>query len=215
MLDGVEIMNCSRYGFDPHDFSHHFTIEDNESFANGNHGFIISRGCNNFTIRNNKSYNNFDASETSQAHGFMLDPGSPNSVDPQASSYDNILENNEAYGNEGYGVRILGSMTGIDAYNWYYARGSDWEAIAPEPPCTPHARPPAGDPCARRRMRGRARGGRERTEVADLPNGRCAFGRRPTGRREVGPPRPIAGRVGSPGRGQAGARTVLASAGPR
>ena len=36
-------------------------------------------------------------------------------------------------------VRILGSLHAIDAYNWYYQRGSDWEAVAPEPPCTPHA----------------------------------------------------------------------------
>ena len=107
---GNQFYQNIRYGFDPHDYTHDVLVEDNIAYENGAHGFIISRGCNNFTIRNNKSYNNFDASETSQAHGFMLDPGSPNSVDPQASSYDNILENNEAYGNEGYGLRILGSI---------------------------------------------------------------------------------------------------------
>ena len=100
------------YGFDPHDFSHHFTIEDNESFENGNHGFIISRGCNNFTFRNNKSYNNRYTltDENRNAQGFMLDPGSPNSQFAQVPSHDNLLENNQAWGNSGYGLRIVGSI---------------------------------------------------------------------------------------------------------
>jgi parallel beta-helix repeat protein len=99
------------YGFDPHDFSHHFIVEDNEAFANGNHGFIISRGCNNVVFRRNKSYNNrytLDA-EARHAHGFMIDPGSPNSQFPPAPSHDNLLENNQAWGNDGYGLRIVGS----------------------------------------------------------------------------------------------------------
>ncbi len=107
---GNQFYQNIRYGFDPHDYTHDVLVEDNIAYENGAHGFIISRGCNNFIIRNNKSYNNFDAGETSLAHGFMLDPGSPNSPDPQAASYDNLLENNEAYGNEGYGVRVLGSI---------------------------------------------------------------------------------------------------------
>jgi parallel beta-helix repeat protein len=99
------------YGFDPHDFSHHFVIEDNESFANGNHGFIISRGCNNFVFRRNTSHDNHYTigSEERKAHGFMLDPGSPNSQFPQAPSHDNLLENNQAWGNDGYGLRVVGS----------------------------------------------------------------------------------------------------------
>ncbi len=107
---GNQFYENIRYGFDPHDYTHDVLVEDNIAYGNGAHGFIISRGCNNFIIRNNKSYNNFDAGEASLAHGFMLDPGSPSSTDPQAASYDNLLENNEAYGNEGYGVRILGSI---------------------------------------------------------------------------------------------------------
>src|SRR5262249_3409780 len=43
------------------------------------------------------------------AQGFMLDPGSPNSVFPQVASHDNLLENNEAWGNDGYGLRVVGS----------------------------------------------------------------------------------------------------------
>ena len=106
---GNQFYQNIRYGFDPHDYTHDVLVEDNIAYENGAHGFIISRGCNNFVIRNNKSYNNFDDT-TSLAHGFMLDPGSPNSEDPQAPSHDNILENNEAYGNEGYGLRVLGSI---------------------------------------------------------------------------------------------------------
>ena len=100
------------YGFDPHDFSHHFTVENNEAFANGNHGFIISRGCNNFVIRNNKSYNNTYSvsNEDRNAHGFMIDPGSPNSQFAQQPSFDNVIENNDAWGNDGYGLRMVGSL---------------------------------------------------------------------------------------------------------
>jgi parallel beta-helix repeat protein len=100
------------YGFDPHDFSTGFIVEDNEAFENGNHGFIISRGCNNFVFRNNKSYNNrYSVDEQDRnAHGFMLDPGSPNSRYPQEPSFSNLLENNEAWGNDGYGLRVVGSI---------------------------------------------------------------------------------------------------------
>jgi parallel beta-helix repeat protein len=106
---GNEFYQNLRYGFDPHDYTRNVLVEDNVAYENGAHGFIISRGCNNFTVRNNISYNNSDPGP-SLAHGFMLDPGSPNSDDPQAPSYDNVIENNEAYGNEGYGIRILGSI---------------------------------------------------------------------------------------------------------
>jgi parallel beta-helix repeat protein len=109
LFRGNEFYDNVRYGFDPHDYTHTVVVEENLAYRNGAHGFIISRGCNNFIIRNNKSYNNIDPG-TSLAHGFMLDPGSPNSSDPQAPSYENLIENNEAYGNEGYGLRILGSI---------------------------------------------------------------------------------------------------------
>lgn len=109
LFQGNQFHHNVRYGFDPHDFTHNVLVEDNVAYNNGAHGFIISRGCNNFIIRRNKAYDNFD-SETSEAHGFMLDPGSPTSTDPQAASYENLLEDNEAYGNEGFGLRILGSV---------------------------------------------------------------------------------------------------------
>ncbi len=109
VFQGNEFYENIRYGFDPHDFTHDVLVENNRSYNNGAHGFIISRGCNNFIFRNNMAYDNFDPG-ANQAQGFMLDPGSPNSSDAQSPSHDNILENNEAYGNEGHGLRMLGSL---------------------------------------------------------------------------------------------------------
>lgn len=119
---GNELYNNARYGFDPHDFTHTVLVEDNISYNNGSHGFIISRGCNNFIIRNNTAYGNRnkDPESTSRAHGFMLDPGSPNSRYPQAPSYENLLENNIAYNNEGYGLRVLGSVDNQILRNRFY-----------------------------------------------------------------------------------------------
>jgi parallel beta-helix repeat protein len=107
------------YGFDPHDFSHHFTAEDNQAFANGNHGFIISRGCNNFIFRRNMSYDNHYTltAEERHAHGFMIDPGSPNSQFAQVPSYDNLYEDNQGWGNDGYGMRILAANNTIVRHN--------------------------------------------------------------------------------------------------
>jgi parallel beta-helix repeat protein len=103
------------YGFDPHDFSHHFTIEDNQAYANGNHGFIVSRGINNFVFRRNKSYNNryTIGADERHAHGFMIDPGSPSSAFPQTPSHDNLFEDNQAWGNDGYGLRVVASNSNI------------------------------------------------------------------------------------------------------
>jgi parallel beta-helix repeat protein len=106
---GNRFHNNISYGFDPHDFTNNVLVENNEAFSNGNHGFIISRGCTTFVFRRNKSYNNTNPDPEKLAHGFMLDPGSPNSEYPQVPSSDNLLEQNEAYDNEGYGLRILGS----------------------------------------------------------------------------------------------------------
>lgn len=117
---GNEFYENIRYGFDPHDYSHHFVVEDNIAYNNSAHGFIISRGCNNFVFRNNISYNNVDPG-SNLAHGFMLDPGGANIDKPQVSSSNNLLENNEAYDNEGYGLRVLGSSDNtIRANNFHH-----------------------------------------------------------------------------------------------
>src|SRR5204863_296553 len=39
----------------------------------------------------------------------MIDPGSPNSVFPQVPSHDNLFEDNQAWGNDGYGLRVVAS----------------------------------------------------------------------------------------------------------
>ena len=97
-----------RYGFDPHDYTHDVLVEENVAYGNGSHGFIISRGCFNFTIRDNISYDNYDPG-ANLAHGFMLDPGAPTSSMPPSPSVNNVITANEAYGNEGYGIRVRGS----------------------------------------------------------------------------------------------------------
>lgn len=108
-----------RYGFDPHDYSHHFTVENNVAYANGAHGFIISRGCHNFVFRHNKAYDNVDP-DANQAHGFMLDPGGVEVGKPRVPSTENLLENNEAYGNEGFGIRVLESHDNIIRNNYFH-----------------------------------------------------------------------------------------------
>jgi parallel beta-helix repeat protein len=116
---GNEFYSNVRYGFDPHDYSHHILVENNVARDNGAHGFIISRGCNNFIFRNNISFNNRDPG-SNLAHGFMLDPGGAGISKPQVSSSNNLFENNEAYGNEGYGMRILGSGDNEIRNNYFH-----------------------------------------------------------------------------------------------
>ncbi|MFN8566769.1 MAG: right-handed parallel beta-helix repeat-containing protein [Kouleothrix sp.] len=113
LFEGNAFHHNIGYGFDPHDFSHHFMVLNNRAFANGNHGFIISRGCNNFVFKGNAAYDNrYTLGDGDRkAHGFMLDPGSPNSRFEQVPSHDNLLEANQAWGNDGYGLRIVGSNT--------------------------------------------------------------------------------------------------------
>jgi parallel beta-helix repeat protein len=115
---GNEFYDNVEYGFDPHDFSHSFLVENNKAYNNGAHGFIISVGCHGFIFRNNKSYDNHNLSDKELAHGFMLDPGTGTDKVP---SYNNILENNEAYGNEGYGLRILGSNNNQIRNNYFHS----------------------------------------------------------------------------------------------
>jgi parallel beta-helix repeat protein len=43
----------------------------------------------------------------------MLDPGSPNSIFPQVPSHDNLFEDNQAWGNDGYGLRVVASNSNI------------------------------------------------------------------------------------------------------
>lgn len=100
---GNQFHDNLRYGLTVRDFSHDLLVDSNLAFNNASHGFLVSRGCYNLVIRSNKAYNNTDAT-TSLAHGFVLDPGSAGSQ--PSPDLDNVLESNEAYNNEGYGLRI-------------------------------------------------------------------------------------------------------------
>ena len=110
---GNRMFSNIQYGFDPHDFTHDVTVENNSAYDNGSHGFIISRGCTDFIFRNNRSYANKvkPGSKNPSAHGFMLDPGAPpeKAGVPQVPSTNNLYEFNEAYDNDGYAMRIYGS----------------------------------------------------------------------------------------------------------
>lgn len=100
---GNEFYNNTRYGFDPHDDSNGFLIENNVAYDNGTHGFIVSKRCLYNTFRKNVSYNN-------KLHGIML----------HESSNNNILENNTIYGNID-GVAIWHSSNNSIRNNTLYA----------------------------------------------------------------------------------------------
>ncbi|MCX6043922.1 MAG: right-handed parallel beta-helix repeat-containing protein [Chloroflexi bacterium] len=100
---GNQFHDNLRYGFTLRDNTNSVLVESNEAFANGSHGFFISHGSNGNTFHANKAHDNLDPG-TSLAHGFVLDPGSANSQ--QLPSLDNVLDGNEAYNNEGYGLRL-------------------------------------------------------------------------------------------------------------
>jgi parallel beta-helix repeat protein len=93
------------YGFDPHDLSNDFLVEDNVAHGNGRHGFIFSRGCERNVLRNNVAYDN-------RGHGFMIDDGrtadTPFAQAARLPSDDNVLVGNHAYDNDGTGIELEG-----------------------------------------------------------------------------------------------------------
>lgn len=124
LFRGNKFFSNVQYGFDPHDFTHDVIVENNEAYDNGSHGFIISRGCSNFVFRNNISRDNKvrAGSKNPSAHAFMLDPGADEEKAgvPQVPSVYNIIENNIAFGNDGYAIRIYGSDDNIIRNNLFY-----------------------------------------------------------------------------------------------
>ncbi|MFC5482460.1 calcium-binding protein, partial [Microvirga aerilata] len=84
----VEVMNCSGYGFDPHEQTIRLTIENSISHGNGLDGFVAD-----FIIdgvyRNNIAYDN-------DRHGFNV----------TTSTTDLILEGNKAYSNGSSGIVV-------------------------------------------------------------------------------------------------------------
>ena len=122
------------YGFDPHDLSHDFIIEDNESYENGDHGFIVSRGCHDFIFRRNKSYNNRYTltDDDKNAQGFSIDPGALCSKYENLPSYNITLEDNQAWGNDGYGVRVISGYSNTFLNNTFTTnlKGISLEGLA-------------------------------------------------------------------------------------
>jgi parallel beta-helix repeat protein len=87
-LDHVEIMNCSRYGFDPHEQTVGLTISNSSAHNNGVDGFTIDF-CSNVTLTNNVAYAN-------GRHGFNIVTG----------SHDVVMTNNDAHNNGGSGISV-------------------------------------------------------------------------------------------------------------
>lgn len=102
------------YGFDPHDFSNNFLVEDNVAYGNGKHGFIFSRGCSGNVLRGNYAHHN-------AGHGFMIDDGRSVGASPDPSridaSNDNTLVGNFSFGNSGSGIEIEGGTGNLAADN--------------------------------------------------------------------------------------------------
>lgn len=87
-LDGVEILNCSRYGFDPHERTDGLTIRNCIAHDNGVDGFTIDL-CSNVVLDNNLAYDN-------GRHGFNLVTGT-NHV---------TMTGNDAHDNGGSGISV-------------------------------------------------------------------------------------------------------------
>jgi parallel beta-helix repeat protein len=100
---GNEFHSNSNYGFYARDNSRDIVLESNLAYNNVSHGIHLARGCTNFTLRKNKAYDNGVGGNF--AHGILVSQGSA----PIAASVDNLLDENEAYGNIGYGINVEGS----------------------------------------------------------------------------------------------------------
>lgn len=80
-LDGVEIMNMSRYGFDPHEQTVGITIANSVAHHNGVDGFVLDY-CSNVQLINDAAYAN-------GRHGINVVTGSSNVAIINANLHDN------------------------------------------------------------------------------------------------------------------------------
>jgi Ca2+-binding RTX toxin-like protein len=87
-LSGVEIKNCTAYGFNPHEVTTNVIIENCVAHGNGLDGFVADAVVGG-TYRNNVSYDN-------DRHGFNI----------QNATTQLTLENNKAYSNGSAGLTI-------------------------------------------------------------------------------------------------------------
>lgn len=88
LIERVEIMNVSRYGFDPHEQTRFLTIRDSVAHDNLGDGFTIDF-CFDTVLANNVAYNN-------GRYGFNI----------VTSSHDVLLTNNVAYHNAASGIAV-------------------------------------------------------------------------------------------------------------
>lgn len=102
------------YGFDPHDFSNNFLVQDNVAYGNGKHGFIFSRGCSGNILRGNYAHDN-------AGHGFMIDDGRSAGAGADAARIDdsnnNRILSNFSFNNGGSGIEIEGGTANLVADN--------------------------------------------------------------------------------------------------
>ncbi|MBM6581641.1 right-handed parallel beta-helix repeat-containing protein [Microvirga sp. BT689] len=93
----VEVMNCSGYGFDPHEQTLRLTIENSVSHGNGLDGFVADYIVNGI-YRNNIAYGN-------DRHGFNI----------TTTTTGLLLQNNIAYSNGSTGLVV---QRGSEAIPW-------------------------------------------------------------------------------------------------
>ncbi len=93
----VEIMDCSGYGFDPHEQTLRLIIENSSAHGNGLDGFVADYIVDGI-YRNNIAYNN-------DRHGFNI----------TTTTTGLLLQNNEAYGNGSTGLVV---QRGSEAIPW-------------------------------------------------------------------------------------------------
>lgn len=118
LIDSVEIMNCSRIGFNPHEQTKNLTIrnsvahdndwdgfiadyvsdsvyENNVAYNNGRHGFNVVTHSSDMILRNNVAYGNGE-------NGIVLQRGSAD-----AEYISNVLvENNTVFRNGTHGIEL-------------------------------------------------------------------------------------------------------------
>jgi parallel beta-helix repeat protein len=109
-LDGVEIKDCSGYGFDPHEQTVNMVIKNSVSHGNGLDGFVADYLVDS-VYENNIAYDN-------DRHGFNI----------VTSSHDFTMTNNTAYGNGSTGIVVQRGSENIPSpYNIDISGGSVYD----------------------------------------------------------------------------------------
>ena len=98
-LDGVEIKDCSGYGFDPHEQTVNMVIKNSVSHGNGLDGFVADY-LTDSVFENNIAYDN-------DRHGFNV----------VTSTHDFALVNNVSYGNGSTGIVVQRGSENIPSPN--------------------------------------------------------------------------------------------------